>query len=92
MDELGILNTSAYVSITSRVGVFFPDSNSEENTAAPSEEVVEAPPATVEETPAEPEATEEKTAPTKGTECKHPSNETGYHHKGSDGKCVYCGQ
>ena len=29
---------------------------------------------------------------TKGTECKHPSNDTGYHQKSADGKCRYCGQ
>jgi len=46
---------------------------------------VEEPAPVVEETPAV-----EK--PTKGTECTHPSNVTGYHQKAGDGKCIYCGQ
>jgi len=70
---------------------------SEENTTQPSEEIVEEtttePEPTAESTP-EPEAApepvvEEKS--TKGTECGHPSNTTGYHQKGGDGTCIYCG-
>ena len=44
--------------------------------------VAEEAPAKVEETP----------AATKGTECTHPLNDTGYHQKSGDGTCRYCGQ
>ncbi len=46
---------------------------------------VEEPAPVVEEAPAV-----EK--PTKGTECNHPLNDTGYHQKTIDGTCKYCGQ
>jgi len=29
---------------------------------------------------------------TKGTECTHPLNPSGYHQKSGDGTCRYCGQ
>lgn len=60
---------------------------SEENTTQPIEETVEETEPTAEPTP-EPEPV---TAVEKGTECGHPGNTTGYHHKGGDGTCIFCG-
>jgi len=70
------------------------DSNAAENTTAPTEEV-EAPVEAPTETEPEPAAVETPTAevakPTKGSECNHPSNTTGYCQKGPDKTCIYCG-
>ena len=67
---------------------------SEDNTESTAAEnpVVEEVTATAEAaTDSKPEQTPEVEKPTKGSECAHPSNTTGYHQKGNDGTCIYCG-